>query len=524
MKKLSLTMFLMMMAILSITKSGEANANDEPCLEVARVKIVVIGSADGTENTGNEAIWISKYRDYIKTFNQDNEVINLTKEGINSYHLMASGNSAPYGRPHADAENNITKAIGYHPDAILVNLQANDLLSGFKPNEQIVNFMLLANLANKNNIPVWVSTPYPRAFDSLNNIVRQEEIKELISQRFDPFMIDFWSNLATEEGTLKPAYAAANGTMVNANGQELMLKSLIDANVHQFCARKKFFGGKDLSLYGINATKQVSQNDQDQLFQVTIANSGETIYEDIPITLQLTNNHTGEKLNAQKVINGGLEGCQFKSVEFNMENLSKGEYAIRAFINRRIDKNAKNDTTSFNYNHLVSVNPTSKEKDLWEPKKPTLVKPGTSLYAISIDGFSTQFNRVNKQEGYRFSNTLEAKIYQEPKRSENTINGESKENQTITHFDIIADRNIEIDGFELKIEKPGGKLIEIFYQKGDNKANRNWRQISSLEVMVKEGDKTVEVPSLNIGLERNETAKIYIKTKDITGLSFSLNK
>ncbi len=512
MKNLKTRSLLLLFGVLITSQSFAINDDDnEPCLSVSKVKVIVIGADENHEkNSRGESTWIGKYRDYLQSFNSDNEVINLTKKSFNSYHIMPTGNPVPYRRPHSNPENNITQAISLNPDAILINLEYNDVLAGYKANEEIINIMLLTSKANKSNIPVWINMPKPRSFDSLAYQKTYIKTKNLIKERFGSFVVDYWGDMAEEDGSIQDVYAY-NGIHINNKGQELILQKLIEADIHHYCARKKFKGEKDLALYSLNALENGLSADNTKKFEVTLANAGINVRQNIPVVLKAINLETNKNYALSKTIYGGIKNCQFKSIPFTFEDLPKGNYKVMAYISKRIDGNAQNDSTTLSYKHMAAL----------EEKSESILDNRATLNAIYIDGYSIAFNKTDNTEGYRYSNSLEARVY----KMGNLFKENNKEGNVIK---IVAEKDIQIGGFGITINKPGAKLIEIYSKRNLNpqkdKSLEYWRLISSEEVVVESDNKKIEISIEDFKLKRDSSVGIYIRTKNISGLSTSSNK
>ena len=494
---------------------GFSNPVNEPCLEVSKVKIVVIGAdADHEKNEKGEVFWIDRYREYLKSFNNDNEIINLTKDGLNSYQLVPTGSSSPYGRPKADTEYNISRAIGLKPDAIIVNLEYNDILENFEPSEQIVNLMLIASEANKNNVPIWINTPKPKTFDAPESNANHVEVKKLIQERFNPYVVKVWDVLANGKGAIKEELRTSDQNHINEKGQELIVSRLVAADIHQYCARRKYKGGKDISIYSLKILQNEGGGETEK-FQVTVANSGGEIREEIFIGLDLVNQESNKKTTLNKSIKQGLEACTFESVSFSVDNLSRGDYKVTAYIAKRVDRNAENDTTHMMLKHMAYHKPSKTKKSKIQ------VDNKVELYAINIDGFSSHFNRFNREGNYTFSNNGGARVYQiqdifEEKNSQSTI------------FKVVAEKVMEISAFEVAVENPGTKLVEVFYKRNIDEAKDNslefWSLASSQKIKIEKGQNQIEIPTKDIHLNRKDFVGFYIRTKDLSGVPISRNK
>ncbi|MEP6675902.1 MAG: PKD domain-containing protein [Ferruginibacter sp.] len=172
-------------------------------------KIVVLGSstAFGTGAVPIDSSWVNKYTRYIKTKNAQSDIINLAVGGYTTYQVLnPNGYTAPSGRPAPDTAHNITKALSYLPDAILINLPTNDVASAFPDAEQKANYERTMALANAAGVPVWVTTTQPR--NSLSNAQYDslKEMRDWTLQRFGNKAVDFWSTVSTAAGTIANVY------------------------------------------------------------------------------------------------------------------------------------------------------------------------------------------------------------------------------------------------------------------------------------------------------------------------------
>ena len=91
----------------------------------------------GAGASQSDSAWVNRYRKAIQQINPNNQVINLGVGGFTSYRIMPDNHQPNPGRPLPNTAENITKALTYNPDAIIINLPSNDIASGFPITEQI---------------------------------------------------------------------------------------------------------------------------------------------------------------------------------------------------------------------------------------------------------------------------------------------------------------------------------------------------------------------------------------------------
>lgn len=221
-------------------------------------KIVVLGSstAYGTGAVPIDSSCMNKYRNYVQSKHPQNTIINLATPSLTTYHVLCpNGFVPPPNRPFpVDTNRNITKALSFHPDAIIINLPSNDIALGIPQQESKDNYERTMYLADSANIPVWVTTTQPR-----NGLNAQEhlflmEFRDWTYLRFGNKAIDFWTDVANLDGTINPVYSAGDGVHVNNLGHSLFYTRTKDERIlDSLCIRHTAL---PLQLIHFNAQKQ----------------------------------------------------------------------------------------------------------------------------------------------------------------------------------------------------------------------------------------------------------------------------
>lgn len=187
------------------------------------VHIVVLGSstAEGTGPADKRHAWVNRYRDFLKTENANHRVDNLAKGGYTTYHILPTNQQTPANRPKPDPQRNITRALALEPDAIIINLPSNDAASGYSIAEQLTNYDSVVAVAQRNNVPVWITTTQPR---NLSEAGRKNlmAMRDSTLARFGQYAIDFWNELAQENGMIKPQYDCGDGVHLNDAAHEIL--------------------------------------------------------------------------------------------------------------------------------------------------------------------------------------------------------------------------------------------------------------------------------------------------------------
>jgi len=180
------------------------------------IKIVVLGSstAAGSGPTNIAKAWVNQFRHYAQSKNASSEVINLAAGYYTTYHLMPTGTTPAAGKPAPDPERNITKALSHYPDAIIINLPTNDANNGFTVAEQMNNYAQIISKASAQKVPVYVSTTQPRngSLELRQNLMA---VRDSTKKKLGKFAVDFWTDIANEDGTIKPIYDYGDGVHLN---------------------------------------------------------------------------------------------------------------------------------------------------------------------------------------------------------------------------------------------------------------------------------------------------------------------
>lgn len=196
-------------------------------------KIVILGSStsEGIGASSPNSSWVGLYTTMLTKLNSKYKIVNLAKAGYSTWHLCPTGYHAPNQIVYPDVERNITKALSLNPDAIIINLPANDLVYKVPLDIQKKNFDLIVETALRDSVPVWITTTQPRNGLSEVDLKYQLEMRDWIQSHYGNRAIDLWSGLATSEGALKSQYAYVDGVHLNDNGHALVFKIINQKNI-----------------------------------------------------------------------------------------------------------------------------------------------------------------------------------------------------------------------------------------------------------------------------------------------------
>lgn len=202
--------------------------------DISTCHIIVLGSstAAGTGPTSVDSAWVWRYDDFIFQNDTRFEVTNLARGGFTTYNILPSDAVVPVGLPFViDAERNITKALSLEPDAIIINLPSNDAANSIPVIDQIQNYQHILVDLEVREIPYWICTPQPRnSFNTTQQMI-QDEILDSTRTFFADNNIDFWTGLATGEGSIDLLFDSGDGIHLNSAGHRILLQRVLASGI-----------------------------------------------------------------------------------------------------------------------------------------------------------------------------------------------------------------------------------------------------------------------------------------------------
>ena len=177
-------------------------------------KVVIMGSSTawGSDASPGQA-WAQKITAHFRknlSDGQDTVFYNIAEFGYNTYHEMPTGYTPPVNRPNPDPDHNVTKALSYSPDIVIINLPNNDVanLSNYNKKETMDNFRTMNALITASGAKCFFATPQPR--NDLGTTSRQwlRDLVDSVNLNFGAFAINFWDDLVATDNYAKPEVLA----------------------------------------------------------------------------------------------------------------------------------------------------------------------------------------------------------------------------------------------------------------------------------------------------------------------------
>lgn len=231
MKTRATTFFLLILAASPLlTASGQAHRTLANAASVPgdTLVVVIIGSstAAGSGASPRDSAWAYRYAAYLETGYAPAKVYNIARGGYTSYHLQPDWFTAPDDRYAPDSARNVSRALSFRPDAIIMNLPSNDAARNYSLIEQQDNFERIARVCDSADVLLWVTTTQPRNFSEPQRR-NTMDMRDWIRTRFGEFVIDFWDGIALEDGTISPLYNSGDGVHINNAGHALLYERTV---------------------------------------------------------------------------------------------------------------------------------------------------------------------------------------------------------------------------------------------------------------------------------------------------------
>lgn len=192
--------------------------------------IVVLGSstAAGTGTSVSDSAWVNRYRVAIQENSPGFDVINLAIGGYTTFQILPTGTTLPDGvNESIDVNHNVTKALSYNPCAIIINMPSNDATKYYDVQMQLDNYKIISDLASEAGIKVWIATPQPRNFSDPVQTQIQFDLFDTLPDIYGDYTIDFWTDIADENGRVVSDYDAGDGIHLNNAGHRILFERVL---------------------------------------------------------------------------------------------------------------------------------------------------------------------------------------------------------------------------------------------------------------------------------------------------------
>lgn len=511
---------IFLFSLILCTKISVAQVNNNPCLTLQDLKIVVLGSstAAGTGVSHPDSAWVNRYRNYLQSINPNNVVINLAIGGFSSYKIMPSGFVPPIGRPSPDTTHNITYGLSLFPDAIIVNLPSNDIASGFSLEEQITNLDSVYSMSLANYVPIWISTTQPKNTTTAT-MQLQAQMRDSIYAHYGPFAIDFWTTIALPDNSIDPIYDSGDGIHLNDAGHAILVDRVESAGVPDYLFLPS--AQPDYAIVDVLSDVTVCGNPNTSM-EVVICNFGPNYFGDVNVYSLLQNLSVSNILVDSILISGGLNTCETDTVVFSLNTSEPGIYQAHFNVANQADTNSLNDASIVEFTTIGFPG--------IEIIHDTLCFPGSAFLEIEHEPGDTVFwyeslggaNQIGAGAFYNPTWVDSSSVwYAEVVRGDlfyrnelpTTISSNIDWNGTM--FDLIATETLTIDSFDVKIATAGLQQVQIYFKEGSHKGfeldTNAWTLLDTATIFVNNILGFTQVPIGDLEIVSGDTVGIYIQ-------------
>jgi lysophospholipase L1-like esterase len=202
-------------------------------LHAQKKTIAVIGSSSayGFGATPIDSSWVNLTKSYFKGLGLIDTIYNLGNPSTTTYAGMPDNFIPPPKRTLPDSEHNVTKALSYNPDIVIVNYPSNDIGDDFTMTEFLFNLRTIYNTIVASKKICYVTTTQPRDNFSPTEKQNLKIGRDSILKEFGIYSLDFYDPVVdTITLNINPLYNF-DGTHVNNAGHQLFFQVIKHKNI-----------------------------------------------------------------------------------------------------------------------------------------------------------------------------------------------------------------------------------------------------------------------------------------------------
>ncbi|MDB5010407.1 MAG: hydrolase family protein [Mucilaginibacter sp.] len=191
--------------------------------------IIILGSstAAGIGASPIDSAWAYRLQSAVNKTQEKARFINLAYSGYTLYQAMPNGYQVT-GRPLPDTARNITKALSYHPNMIMISFPTNDIASYYSDDEIINNYAKLTHMLDSAKVAYIIFSTQPRSFTDINQSMRLKSVNDKIKSLYTTHYNDFLDQLSTSTYSIKPLYSAGDGIHLNNAGHWVIFNATLN--------------------------------------------------------------------------------------------------------------------------------------------------------------------------------------------------------------------------------------------------------------------------------------------------------
>lgn len=193
--------------------------------------VAVIGSssAAGTGATPIDSSWVNLTKDYLKGLGLIDTIYNIALGGSTTFAGLPTWDSNGASKP--DTAHNITKALRYNPDVVLIAYASNDVVADYTMQQTMTNLRVIyQEVLNAGKI-AYISTPQPRGTIPVFQKQMLKAERDSVLAEFPAYSMNFYNPLvAADSLSLNPALAF-DSTHPNNAGHQLLFQVVKNTDI-----------------------------------------------------------------------------------------------------------------------------------------------------------------------------------------------------------------------------------------------------------------------------------------------------
>ena len=218
---------LALILILFPNFSCRKNTNGPTSL-MTRKSLVVLGSstAFGTGATSIDSSWVGLLRSKFEIDNKGIKIVNLALGGFTTYDILPTSTALTSQSSVADTERNVTKALSYNPNFIIINLPSNDIANNYLNEEIINNYKRITAEIVLKKVPYLITGTQPRNFPDIAQRTRLKFFNAELENIYHEKVDNYYDVLTDSVYKIKSIFSFGDGIHLNNKGHKLIFEEL----------------------------------------------------------------------------------------------------------------------------------------------------------------------------------------------------------------------------------------------------------------------------------------------------------
>jgi lysophospholipase L1-like esterase len=229
--------------------------------------VAVIGSssAAGTGATPIDSSWVNLTKDYLKGQGLIDTIYNIALGGSTTFAGLPTWDSG--GASNPDTAHNVTKALSYHPDVVLIAYASNDVVADYTMQQTMSNLRIIyQEVLNAGKI-AYVTTTQPRGMIPVVQKQMLQAERDSVLAEFPAYSMNFYNPLVAADSLSLNPLLAFDSTHPNNAGHQLLFQVVKNTDI---------LSSFPLALSTDNFSARVQQ--QDVLLQWTAEEAGAVLF------------------------------------------------------------------------------------------------------------------------------------------------------------------------------------------------------------------------------------------------------